>query len=342
MMMNDRYKKDDVIIIDNGEEQTSSADNRTMLINPTDEEPLFFIEDDDDGDGNSSRKKPLSKTILTAAALIVLLAVAYAVYHKFFGPGITGSATPKENIEKLKAPAVDETPEVAMTTDTAAGIRMNMYELRGLKASIEFREPSQSDKNVYLYSASADWTADKTYIGSLVANGEEKPSTGVSRLGYFASANGNEVIGIAKSEAVKDYAKEQGGHFFRQFILVYNGRTPLKFHLHGKVERRALAMTREDITDESGMTIYDSQGKAQTKERLYYVATTEKTTLEDFANALKTYGFTDAIYMTGGNACSYYRDSSGTRHDIGDTSKRTSESKRKKTRVTPFLVWRKQ
>ena len=46
--------------------------------------------------------------------------------------------------------------------------------------------------------------------------------------------------------------------------------------------------------------------------------------------------------MTGGNACSYYRDSNGTRHDIGDTSKRTSESKRKKTRVTPFLVWRKQ
>ena len=206
-MMNDRYKKDDVIIIDNGEEQTSTADNRTMLINPTDEEPLFFIEDDGEGDGNSSRKKPLSKTILTAAALIVALAAAYAVYHKFFGPGITGSATPKENIEKLKAPAVDETPEVAMTTDTAAGIRMNIYELRGLKASIEFREPSQSDKNVYLYSASADGTADKTYIGSLVANGEEKPATGLSRLGYFASANGNEVIGIAKSEAAKDYVK---------------------------------------------------------------------------------------------------------------------------------------
>ena len=68
----------------------------------------------------------------------------------------------------------------------------------------------------------------------------------VSRLGYCAMANGNIVLGISRSDKVKNYVEERGGSFFRQFILVSDGVLPVKFHLHGKVERRALARTSDD------------------------------------------------------------------------------------------------
>ncbi|MFW5477146.1 MAG: hypothetical protein ACOCPE_10255 [Segatella copri] len=86
---------------------------------------------------------------------------------------------------------------------------------------------------------SADHTSTNEYLGSLVMNGKELASD-VSRLGYCAMANGNIVLGISRSDKVKDYVEERGGSFFRQFILVSDGVLPAKFQLHGKVELRAL------------------------------------------------------------------------------------------------------
>ncbi|MQN13685.1 hypothetical protein F7D95_12985 [Prevotella copri] len=92
---------------------------------------------------------------------------------------------------------------------------------------------------------SADHTSTNEYLGSLVMNGKELASD-VSRLGYCAMANGNIVLGISRSDKVKDYVEERGGSFFRQFILLSDGVLPAKFQLHGKVERRALARTSDD------------------------------------------------------------------------------------------------
>ena len=116
-----------------------------------------------------------------------------------------------------------------------------------------------------------------TYIGTLVAQGRELQSD-CSRLGYMGMADGRMVIGISRSEAVKDYVLEHGGSFFRQFILVSNNTIPSSFFLHGKVERRAIGRM--------GNT-------------LYYIATRHKETMWDFADALREYGFIDAIYITG-------------------------------------------
>ena len=134
-------------------------------------------------------------------------------------------------------------PEVIMNSDSILGVALNFYEIKDLRAEISFEEPDSSDTDVFLYSRCADQTSydPKTnhYLGSLVINGTEIESD-VSRLGYCAMANDNIVIGIARNEEVKDYVKEQGGCFFRQFILVSNSVLPYRFHLHGKVERRGL------------------------------------------------------------------------------------------------------
>jgi hypothetical protein len=125
------------------------------------------------------------------------------------------------------------------------------------------------------------------------------------------------VICISRREAVKDYVVEQGGSFFRQFILVSDGVIPQRFFLHGKVERRALGRIGDT---------------------LYFIATRNKETLWDFADALREYGFTDAIYITGGYEYVYYRDAQGTRHDIGNVA---DYPHKKWKGIIPWLVFRK-
>lgn len=212
------------------------------------------------------------------------------------------SATPEEHIARLQTPQPAVKPEVIKTTATVLGVTMNFYEIRGLRGELSYQESTPEDSTVYLYSRSSDFSSynpiENRYLGSIVMEGKELPST-TERIGYCAMANDNIVIGVARSERVKDYCQEQGGSFFRQFVLVSSGVLPNNFYLHGKVERRALG------TLNGG---------------LYLVETTDPETLWSFADALREYGFTDAIYITGGADRAFYRDADGAAQTMGDTT----------------------
>lgn len=265
-----------------------------------------------------SKKQKWLKRFLAFAVvgcMIVAAIAGYYFWNYYYNIGVSVSVSPEQNIEKLQRPLKKETPQIVMTSDSILGVAMDFYAIHGLKASIEFEEPDTADTSVFLYSRCADHTADGRYLGSLVAEGVEKQSDR-SRLGYMAMADGNMVIGISRSEKVKDYVLERGGSFFRQFILVSNGTIPSRFFLHGKVERRAIGRI-------------DNQ--------LYYIATRHKETLWDFADALREFGFIDAIYITGGNDYVFYRDKEGIRHDLGDTS---DYPHTKWKGVIPWLVFR--
>ena len=58
-----------------------------------------------------------------------------------------------------------------------------------------------------------------------------------------------------------------------------------------------------------------------------------------FADALREYGFIDAIYITGGRDYSFYRDAKGTRHDIHDPK---YYPHKKWAGILPWLVFRKK
>ena len=265
----------------------------------------------------SKKQKWLKRFLaLVAFGCVMVAALAgYYLWNYYYNIGVSVSVTPEQNIEKLQRPAKQEVPEVVMTSDSILGVAMDFYAIHGLKASIEFEEPDTADTSVYLYCRSVDHKADNTYIGSLVVNGEERQSD-THRLGYMAMLGGNSVIGISRSEKVKDYVQEHGGSFFRQFILVSNGEIPGRFFLHGKVERRAIG---------------------RIDDQLYYIATRYKETLWDFADALREYGFIDAIYITGGADYVFYRTKDGVRHDIGDVA----EYPQKKWKgIVPWLVFR--
>lgn len=291
------------------------------------ETPIIIIERDDEqpivATGSNveakPRRRPWLQWLLMGLAALSLAAGMLAGYHYwryYCHIGVPISTTPAENIEKLKMPVAQEQPEVVMTSDSILGVSLDFYAIHGLQASIEFQEPDTTDASVFLYARSADHTADGKYIGSLVAKGKELQSDH-SRLGYMAMADGRMVIGVGRSDKVKDYVAGRGGSFFRQFILVSNGVIPSRFHLHGKVERRALGRIGDT---------------------LYYIATRHKETLWDFADALREYGFVDAIYITGGTDYCYYRSADGQRHDIGNPG---DYPHKKWKDIIPWLVFRK-
>ena len=289
--------------------------------------PVIIIERDDQPQATSSvtrvvapsRKLKWVKRLLALLAvgcLMVAILAGYYFWNYYYNIGITVSVTPEQNIAKLEQPAKQESPEIVMTSDSILGVAMDFYAIHGLKASIEFNEPDTADTSVYLYCRSADHKADSTYIGSLVVDGKEYQSD-THRLGYMAMLGNNSVIGISRSEKVKDFIEERGGSFFRQFILVSDGTIPSRFYLHGKVERRAIGRIGD---------------------QLYFIATRHKETLWDFADALREYGFIDAIYITGGADYVYYRSKDGIRHDIG---KPDEYPQKKWEGISPWLIFKK-
>lgn len=291
------------------------------------EVPIITIERDDQPRGNetvaqavtpSGKKKWLKRMLAMAAifGMMVVVAIGYKFWDYYYNIGVPVSVTPEQNIRKLQAKAKQEVTEVVMTGDSILGVAMDFFAIHGLKASIEFEEPDTADTSVFLYCRSADHKPDSNYIGTFVVNGEVLQSDR-QRLGYMAMLGENAVIGISRSEKVMDYVQRHGGSFFRQFILVSDGSIPSRFFLHGKVERRAIGRIGN---------------------QLYYIATRHKETLWDFADAIREYGFIDAIYITGGTGYGFYRDKDGIRHDIGDASNYPHS---KWQGVIPWLVFRK-
>lgn len=257
-----------------------------------------------------------------ASALVALLVVfgaffAIKQWNYYHNYGVSVSVTPEQNIAKLKRRVKPCTPEVVMTTDSVLGVQLNFYELKGLKATIELDEPAITDKNVYLYSRCADISRERKFLGSLVIGGKVY-SDDQSRLGYFGAVDSAMVIGISRFEDVRDYCVEHEGYYFRQFMMLSCGELPSKFYLHGKVERRAI-------------------GRKEGNDNLFYIEAPNPETMYDFADAMREYGFVDAIYITGGKTSSYYRTRGGVQHVVGDTTQRPRDPI-----PGPWLVFRKQ
>lgn len=299
---------------------------------PAEEEiPIITIERDDDGIGAVGReKRKIEKRyyVLLAISLAALfLIVAFLVrkqWQRHTELGVPQSVSVNENIDKLKnynAPI----EQLAIVADSFL-FDNNMYDTYklqginqshgGLEARLEIGEPDTADATVVFYSRSADHKADGRYLDKLIIDGKEYKSVG-RRYAYMAMANKHIVMGVSKSSRISRYVKKQNGSFFRQYILLSNYAMPAVYDLKGVQYRCAYATT--DGND------------------LLFVRSRQKQRMEDFAIALRNYGFRDAIYITGGDDFSYYRDAQGVRHDIGDVKHYPHHSGQD---VIPWLVFR--
>ena len=311
-----------VITIENNDNNTSSQE---IL-----EEPIITIESCDDikyeySPINIKKRSQLQKYgmyFLWFVATILLVFGCYKalrLYNYYYNIGVSISVSPKENIKKLDGMKVKgESSAVVLKTDSVLGVALDIYELHNVKAELTLVEPDTADHSVLMYTRTADYTATGKYLGSLVVDGEQKRSD-VSRLGYCAIAKGNMVIGVSRFDDMREHMVERDGSYFRQFVLVSNGELPQRFFLHGKVERKALARTTDD--------------------RLCIIETPHPETLWDFADALREYGYVDAVYLTGGNESGFYRAPDGMVHFTEKAARYRTD---KHHGVAPWLVLRKR
>lgn len=72
--------------------------------------------------------------------------------------------------------------------------------------------------------------------------------------------------------------------------------------------------------------------------QIYYITSRNRETMWSFADAFREYGFTDAIYITGGKDYAFYRDKEGKRHDIHNPA---DYPHKKWAGIIPWLVFRK-
>ena len=284
--------------------------------------PVITIEKDDNSAIMSrgrthGRQVWVMGSVLITVLCCLLLWLGWRHYRTYVNIGVPVSVTSEQNIEILKESKTGDISEVIKTSDSILGVSMNFYELKGLRAEISMQEPDTADASVYLYSRCSDYHPDFSIIGSLVIGGHEIETVDSNRLGYFAAAGNNYVIGIARDEKVKEYVKDNNGCFFRQFILLSAGVLPRHYYLHGKVERRGIGRMPNGS--------------------IYYIETIYKETMWDFADALREYGFVDAIYITGGKDYCYYRTEDGERHDIGDPYSYPHQN----SGQIPWLIFRK-
>lgn len=294
------------------------------------EEPIITIERTDDT-ADTDWRAPLNKrsrllkwgmTIIWFVATVIIVLGCYGairLYNYYYNIGVSISVSPKDNIKKLDSmQAQNGSSSVELKTDSVLGVALDIYELHNVQAELSLQEPDTADQSVLLYTRTADYTSTGKYIGSLVIDGEEKQND-ASRLGYCAIKSGNMVIGISRFDDMREHMVERDGSYFRQFMLVSNGKLPQRFFLHGKVERKALARTADDC--------------------LYVIATRHPETLWDFADALREYGYVDAIYLTGGNESGFYRAPDGTAFFTEEAAQYRTD---KHHGVAPWLVLRKR
>ncbi|MDE5807502.1 MAG: phosphodiester glycosidase family protein [Muribaculaceae bacterium] len=266
-------------------------------------------------------KKSWLRWVWIAAAIIV---VAICLNHFLSTqPPVSSSVSDSQNIESLSAsiPKGKGAKGVEMISDSILGVAFNAYPLDGLRGSLEKEIPDTADLSVVLMMRSADYHPDGKTIGTMVIDGKTMPAKELrSRSAYLAfSKEGKPALGISRSNKLAEFAEENGGSFFRQFVLLGDGELPPSFMLHGKVERGAIGR----MADGS----------------LHYFLSRNRESMYDFADALREYGVVDAIYITGGNGYEFYRDEEGTGHvsdNLRDHYLKYPDRKAK----APMLVWR--
>ena len=231
------------------------------------------------------------------AGMLALLVLYFAGRHILHSREFVQSRNAEDVITALAGP-MKGNAGVTPLSDEVMGVKMKIYRLNGLKAHFADTVPDYTDSTIYLITRSSDYKLvndRKEIIGDFIVDGEvlEKSHW---RAGFMAIVDGNAQIGVDRSNKIFNHVLENDGSMFRQMALVSAGtRCDKQFILKGKVTRCAYARNRAG--------------------ELFFVETVNPETLYGFADALIEYGFTDAIYVTGGAQPNlFYRTEDGTAH----------------------------
>ena len=268
-------------------EKTYISDDDVVIIGGSDWHP-------EKKPGNTRRWKIMAFALACMLALLVMFFVGRHILHS---REFVQSRTADEIITALTRPMKGNAGVTALS-DESMGVKLRIYQLNGLKAHFADTVPDYTDSTIYLVTRSSDYKLvndRKEIIGDFIVDGEVLGKSNW-RAGFMAIVDGNAQIGVDRNLKIFNHVLENDGSMFRQLALVSAGtRCDKQFILKGKVARCAYARNR------SG--------------ELYFIETVNPETLYGFADALIEYGFTDAIYVTGGSQPNlFYRTEDGTAH----------------------------
>lgn len=208
----------------------------------------------------------------------------------------------EEEIQEIEQPVVvpvDPLPSsaasVVLSVDSINDVKIRIYALNGLSAGLSFDLPDKGDTTVLLAVQAADIRRDNGgIVGDFVLRGE-RLARGKRKSGYCALLDRKVLLGAATDDEAMERCIRQKGDFFRQYPLVINGEIQ-ENRLKGKALRRALAR----------------QG-----ETLCFVESCNRESVYDFAEALADFGFSEALYLVGGNSYGWWRESNNAVHEFG-------------------------
>lgn len=270
------------------------------------------------GDGGNGRNKlPWWTWLLLGIAAIVII-VVIALHHKpqHGTPGDTDTNAASETLAvDIWLDNIDEAlPSCIVATDTVIdSLHLRILTPYNAIPELHVGQLDTTDPDIILAAMAADLRRDNgKIVGAFVYAGEPL-SWGLSKRGYCAIIDGRVTVGTADNSPLFEQATEQGGHFFRQYPAVDNGK-PVKNNPENASFRRALCNL--DGT-------------------LCLVVCTDRVLMNDFNATLAKLGVDEAILLVGGTSDGWYRTPDGTLTRLG-----SSYSKNKK--FINHIVFRKQ
>lgn len=192
--------------------------------------------------------------------------------------------------------AVEPAPPFTEMADTTLGQRrLTILTPRNAAPRLIIGDSILDAAETVLAVQAADVRHDNQQIvGAYVIGGDMK-SKGKSKSGFCAIINGDITIGVAQATPLLEQATEEGGYFFRQYPLVYEGEI-IENNLKNKSQRKALA---------------------EWNGRVMVVVSQERLSLHDFSQALVDLGVKNAIYLTGSTAYLKARLADGRTYEFG-------------------------
>jgi len=173
--------------------------------------------------------------------------------------------------------------------------------------------PDKVDSAVIFVTRAAD-VGENNYniVGDFVLAGE-KLAKGVRKEGFCAIINQEITIGVATETPLLQKAINEKGYFFRQYPLVKGGM-PIDNKPKGKAIRKALAIREGQVS---------------------MIASRDRESFHDFAQALADSGVSEAIYLVGSNTYGWAVDEQGKQITFGVNGENKWDG-------VNYLVWRKK
>ena len=155
--------------------------------------------------------------------------------------------------------------------------------------------PDAADSSIIFVAQAADIGADNSnIIGDFILAGKLL-ARGISKKGFCAIINQEITIGVATETPLLQEAISKNGYFFRQYPLVKDGM-PIDNKPKGKAIRKALAIRDEQVL---------------------MIASRDRESFHDFAQALADSGVSEAIYLVGSDSYGWYVDEQGKQITFG-------------------------